>query len=105
MLAIRMLLRSWRDEEVRLVIAALVLAVAVVTSVTLLADRVERALIAESSSFLAADLVLESHVPIDSELINEAQGMGLRTATTLSFVSMVYNGAVSYTHLTLPTTD
>ena len=92
MLAIRMLLRSWRDEEVRLVIAALVLAVAVVTSVTLLADRVERALIAESSSFLAADLVLESHVPIDSELINEAQGMGLRTATTLSFVSMVYNG-------------
>ena len=58
MLAIKMLLRGWRGGQLGLIFWSLVLAVAVVTSVALLAERVERALVNKSSAFLAADLVV-----------------------------------------------
>ncbi len=40
MLSLRMLLRNWRGGELGLILWALVLAVAVVTSVSLLAERI-----------------------------------------------------------------
>ena len=43
MQALKMLLRSWRGGQLGLIFSSLVLAVAVVTSVALLAERVERA--------------------------------------------------------------
>lgn len=51
MLAIKMLLRGWRGGQLGLIFWSLVLAVAVVTSVALLAERVERALVNQSSAF------------------------------------------------------
>ena len=45
MLALKMLLRSWRGRQLGLIFSSLVLAVAVVTSVALLAERVELALV------------------------------------------------------------
>lgn len=92
MLAFKMLLRSWRGGQLRLIFASLVLAVAVVTSVALLAERVERALIAESSSFLAADLVVRSSKPFDPQWLQRAAEEGVRTAQTVSFASMTYHG-------------
>jgi putative ABC transport system permease protein len=90
MLALKMLLRSWRGGQLGLIFSALVLAVAVVTSVSLLAERVELALVKESSSFLAADLVVSSSKPIDSEWLQRAQQDGVRTAQIASFASMAY---------------
>ena len=84
--------RSWRGEQLRLVVSSVVLAVAVVTSVSILAERVERALISETSTFLAADLVLESNSPITKEWIELAATMGLQTSRMMSFMSMVYSG-------------
>ena len=92
MLALKMLLRSWRGGQLGLIFLSLVLAVAVVTSVSLLAERVEKALIAESSAFLAADLVVSSSVAIDPRWLQRADEEGVRTALTASFSSMTFAG-------------
>jgi putative ABC transport system permease protein len=92
MLALKMLLRSWRGGQLGLIFSALVLAVAVVTSVSLLAERVERALVKESSSFLAADLVVSSSVSIEPEWLARAAQNGIRTAQIASFGSMTFAG-------------
>mgnify|MGYP000639567043 FL=1 len=92
MLALKMLLRSWRGGQLGLIFSALVLAVAVVTSVALLAERVERALVKESSSFLAADLVVSSSQATDSDWLERAEQQGIRTARIASFASMTFAG-------------
>ena len=92
MLALKMLLRSWRGGQLGLIFSALVLAVAVVTSVALLAERVERALVKESSSFLAADLVVSSSQATDADWLQRAEQQGIRTARIASFASMTFAG-------------
>ena len=91
MQALRMLMRAWRGGQLGLIVWSLVLAVAVVTSVSLLAERIERALTAESSAFLAADLVVRSNKPTPNAWIPEAQSRGIETAQMVSFASMVYH--------------
>jgi len=46
---IRLLWRDWRGGQLNLIVSALVLAVMVVTAVSLLADRVERGISLPSS--------------------------------------------------------
>ena len=91
MQALRLLLRTWRGGQLGLIVWSLVLAVSVVTSVSLLAERIERALTAESSAFLAADLVVRSNKPTQQTWIAEAQLQGVETAQMVSFASMVYH--------------
>jgi len=91
MQALRMLLRTWRGGQLGLIVWSLVLAVSVVTSVSLLAERIERALTAESSAFLAADLVVRGNKATPSEWIAEAQQQGVETSQMLTFASMVYH--------------
>ncbi|TNE92780.1 MAG: hypothetical protein EP324_04225, partial [Gammaproteobacteria bacterium] len=67
MMALKLLWRSWRGGQLGLVFSALVMAVVVVTSVALLADRVERALVKESSHFLAADAQVRSSREMPTE--------------------------------------
>ena len=92
MFSLRMLFRSWRGGELSLILWALVLAVAVVTSVSLLAERIERALTQESSSFLAADLVVRSSKEADPEWLDEANKRDIHTARLMSFASIVFYG-------------
>jgi putative ABC transport system permease protein len=91
-LALRMLRREWRAGELRVLAAALVIAVASVTSVGFFTDRVGRALSQQANMLLGADLVLISDHPLDASFEREAQRRGLRTAHTLSFPSMVLHG-------------
>ena len=67
-----MLIRTWRGGDLGLILWSLVLAVAVVTSVSLLAERIDRALTKESSSFLAADLVVRSSKEAPLSWLREA---------------------------------
>ena len=90
MQALRMLLRTWRGGQLGLIIWSLVLAVAVVSSVSLLAERIERALTAESSAFLAADRVVRSGRATNPEWVAAAEQQQVQTANVLSFASMVY---------------
>jgi putative ABC transport system permease protein len=91
MQALRMLVRTWRGGQLGLIIWSLVLAVAVVTSVSLLAERIEGALTAESSAFLAADRVVRSGRATNPDWVAAAEQQQVQTAKVLSFASMVYH--------------
>jgi putative ABC transport system permease protein len=87
-----MLIRTWRGGDLGLILWSLVLAVAVVTSVSLLAERIDRALTKESSSFLAADLVVRSSKEAPLSWSREAENKGVNTAKMMSFPSIVFYG-------------
>lgn len=90
-LALKLLWRDWRAGELTLLLASLVIAVGTVTTCTLFVDRLQRALVAESATFLAADRVIQSASPLDEALLNKAAQLGLRQAQTLTFFSMVFS--------------
>jgi putative ABC transport system permease protein len=91
-LALRLFLRDWKAGELRVLIAALIIAVGSVTTVSFFADRVGRTIVREASQLLGADLVVVSDRPIDSKIANEAQESGLRTSHAVRFRSMVRFG-------------
>jgi putative ABC transport system permease protein len=85
----RALLRDWRSGELRLVLLALVVAVAAVTSVGFLADRVGNALQRDSTQMLGADLAVQTRSPVPASLQDQARLRGLNTVLTVQFPSMV----------------
>jgi putative ABC transport system permease protein len=90
-LALRLLWRDWRGGEIRLLFIALVMAVTSVTGIALFTDRLEKALLLDSANMLAADRVLSSSQQAPQEILTQAESLGLRTAQTLSFTSMVFS--------------
>ena len=87
-----MTVRDWRAGELRLLGMALVIAVASVTSVGFLADRIRLALERDASQLLGADLVITTDAPISTELRARAAADGLTIADTLQFPSMASVG-------------
>lgn len=92
--------RDWRGGELGLLVIALMVAVGTVTAVSLFVDRLQQALLKESASFLAADRYIGSSQAIPEAFRKAALELGLETADTLSFPSMVFtadgrNGLVS----------
>ncbi|WP_439133362.1 ABC transporter permease [Pseudomaricurvus sp.] len=92
LLALRLLWRNWRSGEVRILAGALVLAVAVVSCISVFTDRLESALTAQSHTFLGADRVVRSSRPIPSDWQVLADKYQLRTASKTQFASMVFAG-------------
>lgn len=90
-LALKLLWRDWRSGELTLLLASLVVAVATVTTITLFVDRLQQALVQESSQFLAADRVISGRFELDPEFLEQAEQFNLEHATTLSFLSMVFS--------------
>jgi putative ABC transport system permease protein len=91
-LALRLLRRDWRGGELRVLVAALIIAVAAITSVGFLTDRMGQALRVQANELLAADLRVASRDPIPEKLSEAARARGLATARTLSFRSMLSVG-------------
>jgi putative ABC transport system permease protein len=87
-LAWRLLARDVRAGEVTLIAAAIVIAVAAVTTVGFFTDRVQRLLELEANRLLGADLVISDSRPLDPELEREAARRGLATAEVVRFPSM-----------------
>ncbi|MEE4661665.1 MAG: FtsX-like permease family protein [Halieaceae bacterium] len=92
MTALRMLLRDWRGGELGVLLAALVVAVAIVSGISAFTSRLQSSLEQESHRFLAADRVVSSSRPIPVAWEEEAGRQGLRTARLLLFPSMVFAG-------------
>ncbi len=90
--ALRMLARDWRGGELRVLAAALVVAVASVTSVAFFADRVSRALVRDAHQLLGADLVLVSDHPWKPAVGDEIVRRGLERADATTFISMARTG-------------
>gem|GEM_PF-5571200 len=71
-LALRLLGRELHAGELRLLLAATVIAVASITAVALFGSRMERILSAGANELIGADLVVESSRPIDPRLARAA---------------------------------
>ena len=91
MLDLKLLWRDWRGGQLNLIVSALVLAVMVVTAVSVLAERVEKGLEEQITSFLAADLAVQSSLKMDPEFSLKANELGLQTANIAFFSSMVFS--------------
>lgn len=94
-LSLRLLVRDWRSGELRVLAAALIVAVASVSAVGFFTDRVRLGMDRQASELLGGDLVLESSAPIPSAMGRYARGLGLRTTETLSFPSVVVEGGLT----------
>jgi putative ABC transport system permease protein len=88
-LAWRLLGRELRSGELRLLLAALVVAVAAVTAVGFFTDRVRLALEQEAQQLLGGDLLLVADHPWPPAIRDEAVRRRLQTADTVGFPSMV----------------
>ena len=88
----RFLGREIRSGELRLLFAALAIAVAAVTSVGFFADRVHLALERQAQQLIGGDLVLIGDQAWPEAFTVEAERRGLQSAKTLSFPSMVMAG-------------
>lgn len=88
-LALRMLARDLRSGALTVVGLAILLAVAALTSVGFLAERVERAVETEVHQLLGGDLLLTADHPWDDSMRQAARGHGLRLAESATFPSMV----------------
>ncbi|MFN3565742.1 MAG: ABC transporter permease, partial [Burkholderiaceae bacterium] len=91
--ALRMTARDWRAGELRLLAAALVVAVAAVTSVGFFVDRIRLGLERDATQLLGADLVLDSDQPIAEAVRERARADGLALAETVTFPSMALSEA------------
>lgn len=90
-LAVRLLKRDWYGGELRLLSLALVMSVTSVTGIALFTDRLGKALLLESANMLAADRIVSGRGILPIEVLEEGQSRGLRTAETLSFISMAFS--------------
>lgn len=92
MIALRMLLRDWRGGELGVLLAALIVAVAIVSGITAFTTRLQNSLEQESHRFLAADRVIAGSWQQPEAWFEEAERLGLQSAATMTFPSMIYAG-------------
>ncbi|WP_087734552.1 ABC transporter permease [Paraburkholderia piptadeniae] len=85
--------RDWRAGELTMLLFALVLAVAALSSVGFLADRLHQGLERDARRMIAADFVVRADHPVDGQFAQQARTLGLETATTAIFPSMVNSTA------------
>ena len=91
-MAWRQLLRDVAAGDIRILFAALVLAVVAVTAVGFVTDRAERALAIEANRLLGGDAVVRGDAPITGAVREAANAAGLRRTETLSLDSMIRAG-------------
>ena len=85
----RMTARDWRAGELTMLLLALVLAVAALSSVGFLADRMRQGLARDGRQMIAADFVVRADHPVDTIFAAQARSLGLETAGTTIFPSMI----------------
>ena len=90
--ALRTFGREMRSGEVIVLLSAVALAVAALTAVGFLTDRIGRAVARQANEVLAADLRLRSPDPIPSEWHEMAADYNLQSAETQRFPSVVFAG-------------
>ena len=84
----RTLWRDLRAGELRLLLVAVTLAVAALTSVGFFADRLQGGLQRDALQLLGGDVVLASDAPTPAVFVQRAQALGLQTASSMGFPTM-----------------
>jgi len=103
--ALRSFGRELRSGEVLVLLAAVILAVAALTAVGFLTDRIGKAVARQANEVLAADVRLRSQDPIPDAWRQLASEYELRTADTLLFPTVVFAGDLSALTSLLAVTD
>jgi putative ABC transport system permease protein len=91
-LALRALRREWRSGELAVLWLSLTIAVAALSGVGFLVDRIGRAVDLQASEVLAADLKVQSDAPIAADEQAYAAQLGLRGARLTTTLSAIFNG-------------
>ena len=84
----RQLRRDFRAGELRLLVVAVMLAVAALTAVGFFADRINGGLARDARQMLGGDAIVSSDQPPPASFVAKAQSLHLATATTANFPSM-----------------
>ena len=89
---LRFIQKDFVSGELNLLLVSLVISVAAVSTITLFSDRLQQALLIESSSLLAADLAVSSDESInDTEIFAQVASVpDLLTSRTSSFLTMMF---------------
>ena len=87
-LAWRQLARDFRAGELRLLVVAVMLAVAALTAVGFFADRINGGLARDARQMLGGDAIVASDQPTPAAFAAKARALGLATASTAAFPSM-----------------
>ena len=93
--AARNFLRGLRAGRLTVLMIALTVAVAAITSIGFFIDRVRASVAQEAAGMLAADLRETGSDPLNPDDLAEAQRRGLRTAQFTSFATVVIAGDAS----------
>ncbi len=89
------LIREWRAGEHSVLLLALVVAVTSLTTVGFFTSRIDRGMAQRANELLAADLRLQFTRPLSVRYLQEGQGLGLKTAETQSFNSVIVSDTLS----------
>ncbi len=100
-MAWRQLRRDFAAGDIRILFAALVLAVVAVTAVGFVTDRAERALAIEANRLLGGDAVVRGDAPIEGVIREAAASPGLQQADTVELDSMIRVGTGDTANLRL----
>jgi putative ABC transport system permease protein len=84
----RSLWRDWRAGELRVLVLAIVLAVAALSAVGFFADRLQVGLQRDARQLIGGDAVLRSDHPVPEHYVAYAQAAGLQTSLQLTFPTM-----------------
>ncbi len=87
--------RSLRLGEFRLLLLACLFVAIALSVVGALGSRIEQAMQIRTSAIMGADAILSSTRPLDQEYWILAEELGLKTADSISFMSMLTNGQES----------
>ncbi|WP_052481183.1 ABC transporter permease [Gilvimarinus agarilyticus] len=90
MLALRLLWRNWRAGEIKLLAIAIMLSVAVVSTIAIFTDRLEATLLEQSNSLLGADKIVASNQLPQPAWQSEAEAEGIQQTRVAHFASMVF---------------
>jgi putative ABC transport system permease protein len=82
------LTRDFRAGELRLLVVAVMLAVAALTAVGFFADRLNSGLARDATRLLGGDAIVASDQPTPPEVVAKARALGLSVAQTTVFPSM-----------------
>ena len=87
-LAARQMARDFRAGELRLLVVAVMLAVAALAAVGFFADRINAGLARDARQILGGDAIVASDQPAPALFAERARDLGLTTASTAVFPSM-----------------
>lgn len=84
-LAIRLLSREWRSGELRVLVLALLVAIAATTSISFFTDRLGQALLNRSAEMIGGDLLIRGTRPLNSQWLEMAAQQPVKVVELVEF--------------------